>query len=195
VEALTWGAARFGFGALFGDVVAKGYKAQSFAGSSQLEIMQTSNPSLGWEAVVGFAPYLLDIFACEGHGRSHTGGCNMRFSPYFGIGIVGQAATGIDSFKSLYLGAELEFAPSFSVAATAVWRSVDTLLPGYAVGSAVQAETQFMQSATALGFALVLNVSPDFLQFETKTDAKKPSEEPPATTETPEKAEDGVGPS
>lgn len=165
IEPLSWGAARFGFAALFGNVVARTYTAEQVAGSKQLEIREKGSNHFGWEATVGLAPYVLDLVTCPGHGRSHVGGCNRRVAPYFGIGIVGQAADGVSAFNSFYLGAEFEFASNFSVAAAAVWRNVDTLRHGYVEGSAVESGTDFTRSSTQLGFGVVLNVSPDFLQF------------------------------
>ncbi len=192
VEALSWGAARLGFGALFGDAVSRTYQARTVAGSSQEEIVLADDPRLGWEAVIGFAPYLLDIVGCDGHGRSHTGGCNYYVSPYFGIGVIGQSPGGVDSFRSLYLGLELEFASSFSVAATAVWRKVDTLAGKYVVGSPVQPGTDFTQSATGFGFGLVLNATPDFFQFD-KKGGSPPSSPPPPPSPPATGGQSGAG--
>ena len=168
VESLSWGAVRLGVGTVFGDTVGKGYKAQTAAGSSQTEIVQTDNLGMGFEAVLGLSPYVLDVLTCAGNGRSYTGGCNRYVAPYIGFGIVGASSTAsVQTFDSIYLGLELAFSSTYSLAGTFVARQRSELGTGYHVGSPVDSNTTFTRNATGYGFGLVLNVTPDFFTLPT----------------------------
>jgi hypothetical protein len=166
VDELTWGAVRFGFASVFGDAATRGYALRTFAGGTQTEIALDDDQDVNFEAVLGFTPYLVDLIAWGG--RSHASvGRNFYVAPYLGFGIIGQGASGAESFGSLHVGLEVEVTRTFSIAGTVVWRRVTTLSKGYAVGSPVNAGTDFTTKGTGVGFGLVLNVSPDFLQFAT----------------------------
>jgi hypothetical protein len=182
VDELTWGAVRFGFASVFGRAATRDYELRTFAGGTQTEIAVGDRQKVNFEAVLGFAPYVIDILAWGG--RSHASvGRNAFVAPYLGFGIIGQGASGVESFGSIHLGLEFEVTRTFSVAGTAVWRRVTTLSDGYSVGSPVPAGTNFTTKSTGIGFGLVLNVSPDFLQFAT------PSSSQPGETATTVSAE------
>lgn len=174
VDRLMWGAIRFGFGTVFGDAATRVYETRTVAGSNQPEIAVKDDPRVNFEVVVAIAPYLFDVIAWGG--RSHaTRSRNARAAPYVGFGLVGQSGTGVDALQSLYAGLEAEFATSFSLAGCAVWRRVTDLSAGYHVGSPVDVGTTYTTTKTGFGFGLVLNVSPDFLQFGSANGSAEPS--------------------
>lgn len=165
VEELSWGAVRFGFASVFGDAATPSYEIRTFAGGNQTEIALASDPVVNFDIAVGFAPYIIDLLLWGG--RSHTGGDNAYVAPYIGFGLAGQSATGIEALNAIYTGIEVEFTPTFSLAGAVVWRKVTDLADGYAVGSPVGINTNYTTEKTGVGFGLILNVSPDFLQFAT----------------------------
>jgi hypothetical protein len=179
IDSLSWGSARFGVGTLI-DVNNqwKTYQIATMAGSSQPEIRQF-NSAMGFELVTGFAPYLFDDLIWGG--RSQTGGGNTHLAPYFGFGVFGAALNqGTQAFSSFHLGLEIEFFTNFSVATTVAIRRTPVLADGYRPGSPV-APTQSVGDVTGdgwhPGFGIVINASPDFLQFATpaSTKASKPT--------------------
>ncbi len=175
VESVNWGAVRLGVGTVFGNAVSPSYELRSFAGSSQSEVALSDKPNVGFEGILGVAPYVLDIVACPGHGRSFTGGCNFYVAPYVGFGILGQSATGVQSFDGIYLGGEIAFSSTYSIALTWVDRRITELSSGYSEGSPANVGTQFTRTGSGRGFGLILNITPDFFSFSTP--AKTPSGE------------------
>ena len=178
VDELSWGAVRFGFATVFGEAATARYEIRSAAGAEQAEIALADDPAMNIEAVLGFAPYIFDLWAYGG--RSETGGPSAYLAPYIGFGVLGQGAAGVEAFGSLHVGLELGITSSFSIAGTAVWRKITELQDGYRVGSPVDAGTTFTTDGTGFGFGLILNVSPDFLKFATpsstgNSDSKAPS--------------------
>jgi hypothetical protein len=174
IESVSFGAVRFGIGTVFGDAVSKNYQLTSFAGSSQSEIALSDNGRVAFEGVLGLAPYVFDVWACPGHGRSFSGGCNWYVAPYIGFGILGQSATGVQSFDSIFIGGEVAFSSTYSLAFAWVARRKTELATGYGEGSPVNVGTPFTRNTTGNGFGLVLNITPDFFSFAT-----------PATNTTP----------
>lgn len=185
VEELSWGAVRFGFGSVFGDAASPVYEIRTAAGSNQPEIALASDPTVNFDVTVGFAPYIIDLIGWGG--RSHTGGHNAYVAPFVGFGVVGQGAAGVEALNAIYTGVEVEFTPTFSLAAAAVWRRVTSLADGYAVGSPVEVGTSYTTTKTGVGFGLILNVSPDFLQFATPS-SKSASSAPSTVSSTTEEA-------
>lgn len=185
VDQLSWGAIRFGFASVFDGAATKSFELRKFAGANQSEIALTSDPFVNFEIVVGFTPYVLELLMAGG--RSHTVNgfsCqNLRIAPYFGFGLVSQSATGVEALGSIHMGVEFEVTSSFSVAGTAVWRDVTRLSQGYDVGSPVEVGTTFTTEVTGFGFGLVLNVSPDFLQFGTPSSSTAQAPSTVASTE------------
>jgi hypothetical protein len=167
VDTLYWGAVRIGVGTLFGNW--NGYAITTFAGSSQPEI-QSQRTAVAFEFVAGFAPYLFDLIGCTGHGgRSESGGCDGYVAPYFGFGLVGASTTGVQALSSIHMGFEFEFAPNFSVATDFVVRRTPGLAQGYQLGSPVALTTTIDDVTRATwqpGFALVINASPSFFNFQ-----------------------------
>lgn len=177
VDTFSWGAVRFGFAGLFGDAVSPNYEIRNFAGATQTEIAQTDKQDVNFEVVLGFSPYLLDMFIWGGrsHAARHIFDNNTHIAPYIGLGIVGQSASGVDALTSIYAGAEIEITSTFSIAGAAVWRRVNALADGYAVGAPADVGTAFTVATTGFGFALVLNATPDFLQFATPSSSSSGS--------------------
>jgi hypothetical protein len=163
VEALAWGALRFGFGGVFGNAVGTSYEARLFPGSHQREIAAAANAGMAFEVVIGFAPYLGDLLAWGG--RSHTSYRNLYVAPYFGLGVLNQEGATVKSLASIHIGGEVEFASSFSVAIAAVCRRTDRLTDGLSIGSPVNDGDAFTTTKSAWGASIILNVTPDFLQF------------------------------
>jgi hypothetical protein len=176
VDELSWGAVRLGFAAAFGGAASPSYAVRSMPGSQQGEIARAADPDVNFEATIGVAPYIFDIWLCRGHGRSHTGGCNVYISPYFGFGLVGQQGSNVQAFNGLYVGADLEFAPGFSVVAAATWRKVQTLEGGLRVGAPVDGSdlSGLTTEKTGFGFSLILNTTPGFLQFAAPSSTATP---------------------
>jgi hypothetical protein len=174
IESVSFGAVRFGIGTVFGDAVSKSYQLTSFAGSSQSEISLSDNGRMAFEGVLGFAPYIFDVWGCPGHGRSFSGGCNSYVAPYIGFGILGQSATGVQSFDSIFVGGEVAFSSTYSLTVAWVARRKTELATGYSEGSPANVGTPFTRNTSGNGFGLVLNITPDFFSFAT-----------PATNNTP----------
>lgn len=170
VDTLYWGSVRFGLGTLI-DVGNnwKSYSVTTMPGSRQPEIAEQRDP-VAFELVSGFAPYLFDL-GCPGHGRSYTGGCNSYVAPYLGFGVLGGSTNqGLQALTSAHLGLELEFSKSFSVAATLVLRRTKCLNSGYQPGSPVtigMTVADVTSNTWSTGLAIVVNATPDFLQFAT----------------------------
>jgi hypothetical protein len=171
VDTLYWGAVRFGLGTLIANW--NGYALTTFAGSTQPEIT-SAHTLVAFEIVNGFAPYLVDILSCPGHGRSQTGGCDRWFAPFIGYGLVGASSQGLQGLSSFHAGIEFEFAANFSVAADFVLRRTTGLSQGYVVGSPVTLTATLgdvTHDVWQPGFGLVLNATPSFLQFATGSGA------------------------
>ena len=163
VEAIYWGAIRFGLGTVFGDAVHKRYRTVSQSAGTALEVRLEDDRGFEVELVLGVSPYLFDVLAFGGRSyRSH----NLRIAPYIGFGLASETPSGVEALGSVHLGLEFEFAPAVSLAATAVLRSVEVLDDGVALGSLVEPNAPFTRGSDRWGFGLVLNVSPGFLTFE-----------------------------
>lgn len=163
VEQLAWGALRFGFGGVFGNAVGTSYEARLSPGSHQREITAGANATMEFELVIGFAPYLGDLLAWGG--RSRTSYRNLYVAPYFGLGVISQEGATVKSLRSIHIGGEVEFASNFSVAISAVCRRIERLTDGLSVGSPVNDGDAFTTTKSAWGASIILNVTPDFLQF------------------------------
>lgn len=166
VEETYVGAIRLGVAALFNDAVDRSYEARTYPGSKQAEIGATTFGHVNAEIVLGFAPYLFDYLK-TGEGRpAITKGTGL--APYFGIGLLNANGTGIELVKSIHLGLEYQFAPSFSLALTGVGRRVNRLPPGFTVGSPVTG-TVPTTTGFGLGVGLVLNFSPEFFKISAQS--------------------------
>lgn len=175
VEPTYWGAIRFGLGTIFGDW--KTYEVATLSGSRQPEVRGSVNRAK-FELVSGFALYPEAIW---GGGRSQTapfGWKNTDVAPFIGFGIVGQSSTnGVQGLTSFHAGIEIEFASNFSVALTYAYRRARVLADGYAEGSPVAMSLTADNVTTdgwSSGFAVVLNASPEFLQFASGKSADTP---------------------
>ncbi|WP_437300219.1 hypothetical protein [Sorangium sp. So ce426] len=169
VEQTYVGAVRLGLGPVFTGAVDRVYEASTRPGSQQPEIVARSSGNVDVELVLGFAPFVFDYLA-DG-GRSAIRGCGTCVAPYVGIGLLNQSATSLELLKSLHLGLEWEFSPSFSLAGTVVLRRVTRLAPGYEVGSPVDAGSVPTTERYGVGGGLVFNFSPEFLQVATRSSA------------------------
>jgi hypothetical protein len=153
-------AVRVGVAGIFLDAVDRQFEARAQPGSGQSEIVSTTTGEYDLELVAGFAPFL------EKNGRSYTAGGSANFAPYFGIGVLSVSPDGanVDFLKSIHLG--IEWAPNqnFSIAATGVLRRVTRLAPGLQVGGPVNGDVPTI-STQAFGAAVVLNFSPELLNF------------------------------
>ena len=186
-ERRYWGALRLGFGFAFGKAASDTYELRGTTSmgdgtTTPAKIALASDPKFNTDLVVGFAPYLFDLIACGG--RSHTNGaigegCNFYIAPYIGFGLAGQSGDTLKALTGLYLGAEVEFAPAFSLALTYAIRRVDSLSEGLAVGTEVGVDAKYITTTTGHGFGLVVNFSPEFLQFA------RASASPPSTPAKP----------
>jgi hypothetical protein len=171
VEQTYIGALRIGIGAVLGNAVDRAYVAQKAGGSGQYQLATTTQSVADPELVLGFAPFVLDAFS---GGRRYSGDMSFgsllrRLSPFFGVGVLTQAPTGIDAFKSFYFGGELELAPSFSIAVTGVLRRVTRPGEGLDIGSPLPDENVPTRTGYDLGWAVVVNLTPDFLRLSSTT--------------------------
>lgn len=171
VEQTYIGALRIGIGAVLGNAVDRAYVAQKTGGSGQYQLATTTQSVADPELVLGFAPFVLDAFS---GGRRYSGDMSFgsllrRLSPFFGVGVLTQAPTGIDAFKSFYFGGELELAPSFSIAVTGVLRRVTRPGEGLDIGSPLPDENVPTRTGYDLGWAVVVNLTPDFLRLSSTT--------------------------
>ena len=166
VETTYSGAIRIGFGMVFGGAVDRRYTAQAYPGSDQSEIVANGGGDLDIELVVGIAPFLETFMG----GRGYHSGRNLTtfpfgLAPYVGLGLIGSRVGGAEFLTSFYFGLEWEPIQNFSVAATIVARRVHRLLPGLSVGDAVAPGAVLSREGYELGLGIVINVSPEFLQF------------------------------
>lgn len=174
VEQRYWGAFRVGLGTIFGGVDDdwKNYDTRTFAGSHTAEINESTD-NVAFELVTGFAAYPEALsWLSDCGGRSHSGlECNWHISPYIGFGAVGTTdGDRLKAFTSFHAGLEIEFASNFSVALTFVRRKTRDLQTGYQDGSPVMTGATIDSVTTegwVNGFGVVINASPEFLQFAT----------------------------
>jgi hypothetical protein len=172
VEKTYSGALRIGIGVLFGRAVDHDYSAVKVDNSSQHELVARTGGRAEFELVVGYAPYVFDMIAGR-KGRAYQSTTLAQraagFAPYIGLGTlsVGQG-TGIEFFRTIHLGLEWEPLRNFSIAATFVMRRVTRLQHGYEVGSPVNSGDPPTREQLALGFGLVLNLTPEFFRFATR---------------------------
>jgi len=155
------GAFRMGFAGVFAGGLEQRYQKVTAPNSQQAEIRASDANPVDVDLVVGYAPYL------ERGGRSAAGCENAPFcfSPYVGIGVVSAADDGgLDFLKSVHLGVEWEFTPSFSIALTANLRRVQRLAAGYAPGQPIDGDIP-TESRYVFGAGLVINLSPSFLKI------------------------------
>ena len=164
VDTVYYAALRLGIALGFGEFD-HGYQAQKVGGSAVSEVVATANRDMNMEVVLGFAPYLDGIFSGKLHGRNYGSGFDIGLAPFVGIGIVSQGTNNLTAFRSFHAGAELEVGRNFSIAFTYVGRFVNELPAGVAVGSAVPDGTLSTHAALVSGYALVLNLSPEFFKF------------------------------
>jgi hypothetical protein len=134
-------------------------------GSGQSEIVASNVGDMDLEVVLGGA-----IFLDKGGRGYAVPGHDMRWAPYFGLGIVNQEHKGLEVLHSVHLGIEYELNPHFSIALTGVARKITQLGKGLEVGDPV---TSTVPTTTGIefGFGLVINLSPDFLRLATKSGA------------------------
>lgn len=183
VDQAFWGAVRLGIAGFYTINGGSSYEARLAPGSDQLQIYESASPGVGFEIVVGFAPYLIDLHwggrfygsRWQLRDRETVSGndadlpykrrSNAYVAPYIGFGVVGTTGEEAIPFGSLYLGWEVEFARHFSVAITYTMHRVTRLATGYEIGSPVDATTNFTSTGPGHGIAIVLNGSPSFLQF------------------------------
>lgn len=159
------GAIRVGFGMVFGGAVDRAYEVRNLPGSMQPEIVATAGGDLDLELVVGFAPFLEAL----GSGRGYHDSANLTsfpfgFSPFVGVGLVGNTAQGPGFFTAFYFGLEWEPLRGFSIALTAVARRAKRLLPGLQVGDAASPGSVITSDAFRMGWGVVINISPDVFQ-------------------------------
>lgn len=170
VDQRYWGALRFGLGTVVGSF--REYEATTVAGASTAQIRESKIP-VQFELVTGFAPYLESIWH---DGRGYASGENWHLAPFVGFGLVGQSNSDISALTSFHLGVEVEFMRDFSLALTAVAKRTRWLSDGYTLGSPIESGTApetFTEPGFAFGGALVLNASPEFLQFATGSSSKE----------------------
>jgi len=164
------GAMRIGFGIFGGEAVERYYEGRDYPNSRQKEIVCTNENPVDIELVLGYAHFF------EKGGRSHTydqmnneGGFWKYWAPYVGIGLVAHdQETAIDIFKSFYLGGEWEPSQHFSLAFTAVFRRVERL-DGVKLGGPVDTPDVPTKNDLGIGYGIVLNISPEFFKFASKT--------------------------
>jgi hypothetical protein len=185
VDQAFWGSVRLGISGFY-SFGGGSYEARLAPGSDQLQIYQSEVPSAGFELVVGFAPYLIDLhwggrfyasrwrietsseFTANEEAAAditYRRSGNAYVAPFIGFGVVGMSGAEAVPFGSLYLGWEMEFARHFSVAIAYTLHRVTRLATGYEIGSPVDATTNFTETGPGHGIAIVLNGSPSFLQF------------------------------
>lgn len=161
VEEHYSGALRIGVGAAFGGARDGHYEVRTVPESGQPEVTADSTGFATIELVLGYAAFL------ESEGRPSRG-CRATpwcFAPYFGVGVL--SATPDDDVRfltSLYLGLEIEPVRNFSIAAAAMGRRATRLADGFDVGGPATTGTDVTTNAFALGFGIVLNLSPSFFK-------------------------------
>jgi len=155
------GAFRMGVAGVFVGGVDQTYQKVTAPNAKQAEIAASGKNPVDVDLVVGYAPYL------DAGGRSAAGCENAPFcfSPYFGLGLVSANSEGsAEFFKSVHLGIEWEFTPSFSVAVTGNMRRVSRLAEGYHVGQPIDGEVP-TEDRYVFGLGVVINLSPSFLKI------------------------------
>lgn len=167
VEQTYIGALRVGIGTVFGNAVERTYASQKVAASGQYELVSTSNSAADPELVLGFAPFIFEAFS---GGRRYSGDMSwarryLRLAPYIGVGLLTQTPKGIDGFKTFYFGLEWEPAPSFSIAVTGALRRVTRPGEGLDIGSPLPDAEVPTRTGYALGWGVVVNVTPEFLKL------------------------------
>ena len=154
------GALRFGFGVAFAGAVDRAYEVRTFPGATQSEIAETTRGTAAdLEIVLGYAPFLRP--------RTYA---DRQFldlvAPYIGVGVVGQTGDNkVRPLTSLYLGFEVAPSTVFSVAGTLVLRRVTRLSAGLEHGSAAEPGSAPTRQRLGVGFGVVINVSPEFLNL------------------------------
>jgi hypothetical protein len=157
-------ALRLGLGLVWGGAVKPTYEARLAPGSQTQMIEESDRGRAAMELVVGAAPFLFDW---RRGGRSYVGSRRLRdnLAPFVGLGAISADASGLEAFKSVYLGLEYELSPGISLAGTAVARRVKVLRDGVAVGSPTMSDQVPLADSFGLGFAFVLNATPDVFRF------------------------------
>jgi hypothetical protein len=174
VDTTYGGAFRMGFGVVAGGAVDRSYAARKAPQSGQSEIIASNSGKVDIELVFGFAPFVFDYLFYQA-GRSYLDDSTarrwLRVAPYVGVGVLSVGATGVDGFKSLYLGGEWEPMPNTSVALTAIGRRVTRLSQGAVLGGPTLDGSVPTTTGFDWGWGVVINVSPDFFRLATQKNA------------------------
>lgn len=171
LEIATTYASAIRIGVGVNSVVDGAWAAQKINGSDVAEIVQTSGAgtTMSPELVVGFAPFWFDKggrqYVYPEAGRAAF---LKKLAPYLGLGIAGldtESTLKFELLHSVYLGGELEFVHHSSVAVAFALRQVDRLQAPYEVGDPFEGSTVPVSPTYLPGFAVIFNVSPEFLTF------------------------------
>lgn len=165
VAATYWGAARLGLAWVVGKNIGRKYETRTIEAGKDI-IVESSNPGGSFEFVMGFAPYLIDLFVRGGRTIDHS----SYVAPYLGFGLVGMDDKGkLDALTSFHMGLEFEFARDFSLAATATWRRSVTHLVKHdnvALGKVAPPDNEnYTWERSGWGFGIVINATPELLSF------------------------------